>query len=53
MNKTLPNETKYEYRRGYIDALEEVLDAMINETRSPRRWLIHIKKKIDLARGAP
>jgi len=39
-----------EYMRGYVAALEEVFDAMVRETRSPRKWLIHIKNKIDLAK---
>ena len=34
-------------REGYILALKELMDDMIRDSRSPRKWLIHIKDKID------
>ena len=34
-------------RAGYIAALKELMDDMIRDTRSPRKWLIYIKDKID------
>ena len=36
-----------EFENGYIAALEEVMHEMILETRTPRKWLIYIKEKLD------